>query len=94
MLDRQVKLCFSVPMSALEQAIAAVGGKQTDLATALGLKAQAINQWVQGQRPVPAIHCPAIERASGVRCEELRPDLTWTRDTSGQVTGYHVPITH
>ena len=79
-------------MSALEQAIAAVGGKQTDLATALGLKSQAINQWVKGKRPVPAIHCPAIERAAGVRCEELRPDVTWTRNDRGEVTGFHTPL--
>ncbi len=27
---------------------------------------------------VPAEHCPAIERATGVRCEELRPDVAWS----------------
>jgi DNA-binding transcriptional regulator YdaS (Cro superfamily) len=34
---------------------------------------------------VPAEHCPAIERATGVRCEELRPDVPWEvlREQSG-----------
>lgn len=79
-------------MSALTRAIAAAGGKQTDLASALGLKAQAIHQWVKGQRPLPTLHCPAIERATGVRCEELRPDVTWTRNERGEVTGFYTPL--
>jgi DNA-binding transcriptional regulator YdaS (Cro superfamily) len=41
---------------------------------------------------VPRDHCPAIEAETGVRCEELLPDVVWTRDATGQVTGYHVPL--
>ena len=39
-----------------------------------------MSQMVGGTRPIPAEHCPAIERATGgaVRCEELRPDVAWS----------------
>ena len=50
-----------------------------------------IYQWLSGIRPLAAHHCPAIERATGVTCEDLRPDLHWLRDESGAVTGYQVP---
>lgn len=38
-----------------------------------------ISQWRTGRRPVPAEHCPSIEKATGgkVRCEELLPDVDW-----------------
>lgn len=79
-------------MTALDRAIAAVGGKQTELAQAVGVSAQAVGQWVARNRPIPADRCALIERATGVRCEELRPDVVWTRNEQGQVTGYHVRL--
>ncbi len=79
-------------MDAITRAIAACGGQQADLARRLVVSPQALSQWVQGTRTVPAARCPDIERETGVRCEELRPDLTWTRNTAGKVTGYHVPL--
>jgi DNA-binding transcriptional regulator YdaS (Cro superfamily) len=27
---------------------------------------------------VPAEHCPSIEAATGIRCEDLRPDVNWS----------------
>jgi len=63
-------------MSAIEKAVAAVGG-QTSLASAIGVTASFVNQWVAGVRPVPATRCRAIEEATGgvVSCAELRPDV-------------------
>lgn len=54
-------------------------GGQAALARVLGVKPPTVNQWVNGDRPVPAERCPAIEKATGgvVRCEDLRPDVDW-----------------
>lgn len=61
------------------------------MAASMGLRQNVVSNWkARGQ--VPAEQCPAIEAATGVLCEELRPDLDWTRDEDGRVTGYHVPI--
>jgi DNA-binding transcriptional regulator YdaS (Cro superfamily) len=51
------------------------------LALQLGVPASLLSQWANGIRPVPAARCLAIERATAgkVRCEELRPDVDWTR---------------
>lgn len=68
-------------------------GGQAALARLLDVSPQAVNQWVKGARPVPEKHCPAIEVASGIRCEELRGDVVWTRSATGDVTGYHVRLT-
>lgn len=55
-----------------------VGG-QAALSRLLGVSPPTVNQWVNGDRPVPAERCPSIEKATGgaVRCEELRPDVDW-----------------
>jgi DNA-binding transcriptional regulator YdaS (Cro superfamily) len=68
-----------------------VAGTKAALATAVGVTPGLIYQWLSGLRPLAAHHCPAIERATGVTCEDLRPDLNWLRDESGAVTGYQVP---
>ena len=63
------------PNPALERAISAADGI-TALAALLGLKSHSvIHQWRLNR--VPAEHCPAIERHTGVRCEDLRPDVQW-----------------
>lgn len=36
-----------------------------------------VQQWKRTQR-VPAEYCPDIEAITGVRCEELRPDVNWS----------------
>lgn len=61
--------------SALERAIERAGGP-VKLAGALGVSSNLPNMWkVRGK--VPADYCPAIERETGVTCEELRPDVAW-----------------
>lgn len=78
--------------SALALAIKQYDGAQADLARHLGVFPQAINQWLRGIRQIPAKYCVPLEACTGVRCEALRPDLTWTRNTAGEVTGYHVKV--
>jgi hypothetical protein len=55
---------------ALNRAIAGAGGVSA-LARALGVTRQAICQWTE----VPAVRALRVEAVSGVRREELRPDL-------------------
>lgn len=48
----------------------------TALANRIGVKGkQVVFNWQT--RGVPAEFCPLIERETGVRCEELRPDIAW-----------------
>ncbi|DAZ90916.1 TPA_asm: putative repressor protein cI [Cyanophage Cy-LDV1] len=67
-------------------------GTDAALAKALRVDPSLIYQWRRGTRPVAPKHCPAIEAATGVRCEELRPDLQWVRSDDGRVTSYAVPV--
>lgn len=62
----------------------------TALAKRLGVSYQAVQKWVANG--VPVERCAAVEAATGVRCEELRPDVAWLRNEAGEVTGYQVPI--
>lgn len=60
----------------LERAIARAGGL-TEMAKKLGVTGHAvIYQWKKTR--VPADRCPDIEALTGVRCEELRPDVNWS----------------
>lgn len=63
------------PNPALLRAIEVAGGP-TALCRAVGAPSPgAVKQWrIAG---VPAAYCPSIERATGVPCEELRPDVEW-----------------
>jgi len=79
-------------MNAIATAATKIEGGQAALARLLEVSPQAVNQWCRGLRQIPEKHCPAIEAATGVRCEAMRPDVVWTRDTAGVVTGYHVRI--
>jgi DNA-binding transcriptional regulator YdaS (Cro superfamily) len=60
----------------MEQACAVAGG-QSALAEALGVTPSAVNQWVKGNRPIPAERCIPIEVATGgkVTRYDLRPDV-------------------
>ena len=62
-------------MEALELAINRAGGVAT-LAARIGVAASAPSMWKSRGR-VPAERCPSIERETGVRCEDLRPDVAW-----------------
>lgn len=75
-------------MNPIDRAVQAIG-TQAELARVLGVLPQHVNNW--RQRGIPAARCPAIEAATGIRCEELRPDVNWTRDAAGVVTGHVVP---
>lgn len=82
--------------SPLEQAVA-LAGSQSALAKAISPQPDKVKQghiwaWINRFDGAPVEYCPAIERVTGIKCEALRPDVTWTRDTSGQITGYHVAL--
>lgn len=71
---------FDVEKAALRKAAEIVGG-QAALAIAIGIEdRRRVWPWFNTDRRLPAEHCPAIERATGgaVRCEELRPDVSWS----------------
>ena len=64
---------------------------QAALGKHLGVTQARVSQWVRGET-VPEHYCPLIERLSGLRCEDLRPDVRWQRDGNGRITGYVVPV--
>lgn len=68
-----------------------VCGSQAELARRIVATTAQVNEWTKGGRPVPALRCWPIEAATDgeVRCEELRPDLDWTRDAAGRP--YYAP---
>jgi DNA-binding transcriptional regulator YdaS (Cro superfamily) len=65
----------------LDRAIAAAGG-MTALARKLTQRGHEVKdhrtvyQWTKSR--VPSDYCPDIEDITGVRCEELRPDVNWS----------------
>lgn len=63
-------------MDALKKAID-IAGSQSALAKKIGLVPQVVNNWL-ARGNVPAEYCPNIEQATGVRCEDLRPDVNWS----------------
>ncbi|WP_354686659.1 YdaS family helix-turn-helix protein [Cupriavidus necator] len=58
----------------MRRAINAAGGLKA-LADSLGEKQNTVSNWLQ--RGAPVAKCPAIEAITGVRCEELRPEVDW-----------------
>lgn len=74
------------PVDALARAIAVV---KTQSALAAGLSAASkarggeeitaarIWNWINRDKKAPAEFCPDIEDLTGVRCEELAPDVNW-----------------
>jgi DNA-binding transcriptional regulator YdaS (Cro superfamily) len=74
------------PVDALNRAISAV---KTQSALAAGLTAASkarggeevtaarIWNWVNRDKKAPAEFCPDIEDLTGVRCEDLAPDVNW-----------------
>lgn len=59
----------------LERACENVGGA-VRLAQMLDVSIQVVTNWKLRDR-IPAEMCPRIEGLTGVRCEELRPDVAW-----------------
>lgn len=68
----------------LLEAVKLAGG-QTALADALKrtnplIRQGHVQKWLRSPNPEkmpPAEYCPAIERLTGVRCEDMRPDVDW-----------------
>lgn len=54
-----------------------VAGGQAALARILKVNPVSVHEWVYLKRPLPPEHCPLIEEATGVRCEELLPSFRW-----------------
>lgn len=50
-------------------------GVRALLGSELGVSTQAITNWKAGR--IPADRCPDIEALTGIKCEELRPDVNW-----------------
>jgi DNA-binding transcriptional regulator YdaS (Cro superfamily) len=75
----------------LQAAVDAAGG-QAAAARLLGVSPSLVWQWLNDRRPLPPEYCPVLESKTGIRCEALLPGMTWTRNQSGVVTGYHVPL--
>jgi DNA-binding transcriptional regulator YdaS (Cro superfamily) len=80
------------PLEALDRAIEIAGGT-SKLAKALGIGQSNVSNWrsrdaknAEWKGP-PAEFCPGIERATGVPCEDLRPDVSWgvLRCTKGAI---------
>lgn len=68
-----------------------LAGSAAALARLCNQKPQAVTRWRREGR-VPAKHCPTIEKALGVRCEDLNRGVVFTRSEAGEVTGYHVRL--
>lgn len=53
-----------------------------------------VSQWEQEKTGITPDRAREIEAATAgeVRCDDLRPDLEWTRDDQGRVTGFHVRL--
>jgi DNA-binding transcriptional regulator YdaS (Cro superfamily) len=65
------------PKDALQEAVAKAGS-QTAFAAAIGpeIRTGHVYHWLKAGR-LPVEHCPLVEAAFGVRCEDLRPDVKW-----------------
>lgn len=62
------------------------------VAAACSVGKSSVTHWASGIRKLRPEHCPAIEGLTGVKCEELCPEVTWLRDSAGNVSGYQVHI--
>ena len=51
-------------------------GRTVALAAALQIPGSMVSNMAAGKKPIPLVHCPAIEQFTGgaVTCEDLRPD--------------------
>lgn len=77
-------------MTALERALKLAGGTAA-LARELGVSDSVVSNW-KARASVPLDSCAGIEAATGVTCEDLRPDVEWVRDPAGKVTHYMTPV--
>lgn len=59
----------------LKSAIKTAGGFKPFSEAVGAPSVHAVRGWLLTR--VPADYCPSIERVTGVRCEDLRPDVEW-----------------
>ena len=52
-------------------------GRFADLASQIKVSPPVVSDWAAGKKRIPAEQCPKIEEYTGIRCEELRPDVRW-----------------
>jgi len=60
----------------LQRIVENLGGP-TELGRRIGCSAQRICNWVK-RGSLPIRYCLKIEAATGISCEELRPDVNWS----------------
>lgn len=67
-------------------------GTQKAAGELIGLSESMVSLIVNGKRPLLAAHAIAAERASNglFKADDLMPEVQFTRDESGEVTGYEV----
>jgi len=78
----------------IEQALEKFGKSPTKLAVAVGgnVVRQHVEHWLKAKR-VPADKAPDVERATGIPCELLCPDVSWDvlRGNSAQAPATPTP---
>lgn len=60
--------------SGAQRAVTAIGGSQSELARLLGVRPQAVQQWVKSGR-VPPRRARAVAELTGIALHELNPDV-------------------
>ena len=70
-------MCRIAGMKPIEIAIQSAGNA-SQLAKGINVPPQSVIFWRDGVRRIPAEYCPRIEALTGVRCEDLRPDVQWS----------------
>ena len=64
----------ATPFAALQDAVDQAGS-QSALARVCGVSQTAVWKWLQSSKRLPAEHCIAVERETGVSKHLLRPDI-------------------
>jgi DNA-binding transcriptional regulator YdaS (Cro superfamily) len=75
--------------TAFRQAVTVAGGELA-LANAINVPGRVLSWWLNQGQPA-SYACIRIEDCTGVRCEDLRPDLYWLR-IGEEVVGHVVPV--
>lgn len=65
-------------VTCIQRAVDLHGGSPSKFASALGggVLRQHVEHWIKSGR-VSAEKCPDVEALTGIKCEELRPDVNW-----------------
>lgn len=71
------------PSQALKMAVE-IAGSQSALGRVLGVTQRAVWRWVAEGKPLPPQHVLAVEAATGIPKEQLRPDIYRPEDAPNQ----------